>query len=110
MRVDLKDGSWAELREHPTHAQLNIVRRALLRTGEDPSAAADVAMAYISAYVSAWSVRAADGTEIPLERAEDAPDDPIQAFAAQAAAMFRKKPDPKGLTAPSPSSPPVSGS
>ena len=106
MRVDLKDGSWAELRERPSVAQVNHVRRAYLRINEDNGAGADVALALIQGYVSAWSVKGPDG-DIPLERAEDAPDEIVQAFALEAATLFRKKPDPKGSIVRSGSSPPA---
>ena len=101
MRLDLPDGAWAEVRERPTHAQVNLVRRALLRVGEDVTAGADVALAMVTAYVSAWSVRDAEGHEVPLDRAADAPDDVITAVAKAAGEQYRATPDPKGSTAPS---------
>jgi hypothetical protein len=101
MRVDLRDGMWAELREEPSHAQVNLIRRALLRATDESEAAADVAAAYIAAYVSAWSVRTKSGLEIPLERAVDAPDDIIERVASEAAQLYAGKPDPKGSPAPS---------
>jgi hypothetical protein len=100
VRVDLPDGSWAELRERPTHGQVNVVRRALLRAGVEAEEAATVAQAYVACYVSAWSVKNSEGNEVPLERIEDAPDDVVQAFAAEAKKLYTAKPDPKGSRPP----------
>lgn len=107
MRVDLPDGQWAELRERPTVNQLNLVRRAMLRISADPGAGADVALAYVEAYVSAWSIRNPQGQAVTLEQAGDAPDELVQAIALEAAKLYRERPDPKGLIASSPPSPPA---
>lgn len=100
MRIELRDGQWAELREHPSHGQVNIVRRALLRAGEDLEAAVDVALAYVSAYVIAWSVHNGEG-DVPLSSAVDAPDDIVQAIAAAAQGLYAGRPDPKDSAGPS---------
>jgi hypothetical protein len=101
MRLDLPDGSWAELRERPTHGQVTLVRKALLRAGDEIEAAADVAVAYVQAYVSAWSVKNGEGNEIPLDQPESAPDDVVQAIAEAAKTLYTERPDPKDSPAPS---------
>ena len=110
MRVDLPGGAWAELRERPTHGQVNLVRRALLLAGVQAEEAAGVAAAYVQCYVSAWSVKNTEGNEVPLERVEDAPDDVVQAMAHAARKLYEGRPDPKGSTDPSERSQQAGGS
>lgn len=106
-RIDLPDGQWAQLRERPTHAQLNVLRRALLRAGDEAEAGADVALAYVSAYVEAWEVKDLAGNQVPLDTAATAPDDIVSAIAGECKERWLGRPDPKDLIVRSPITPPA---
>lgn len=101
MRLELRDGQWADLRERPTLAQANLVRAAYVAAGGDSAAVVDIAAAAVAAYVSDWHVLGEDGHELGIDQVQDAPDDVVQAIAAEALRIFRGAPDPKGSTAPS---------
>lgn len=99
MRLDFRDGQWAELRERLTYAQARDVRRASLAIRSDTQALADFDIALVRAYVSAWEVRGIDGVAVQLEWPEFAPDDIIQSISARALEVWNGQPDPKGTPA-----------
>lgn len=68
MRVELRDGQWAELRERITHAADKRIRRAYL-----VSERADIVEAQtvkIREFITAWSVNDPDGKPIDLSDAD----------------------------------------
>lgn len=66
MRVELRDGQWADLRERITHGQDKAIRRARLAGGKDPSVAYESVTVLLRAYVRDWYVNDPDGNPIPL--------------------------------------------
>lgn len=97
MRVPLRDGMWAELRERISHGAVKSVIRA---TAVDDL---ELMSAITTAYVSGWNVRDTDGQEIPF----DAPDafdrlteDVAQALFAEVLPLWKGRRD----TSPTPPS------
>jgi hypothetical protein len=70
-RIELRDGQWAELREHITHAEDKAIRRAqwLSRSDPDNNAGAGDTVA-LKAFIKAWSVNDPDGNAITLGDAD----------------------------------------
>lgn len=99
MRVDLRDGQWADLRERLSYAQARDVRRASLAIRDDPLATADFDIAIVRAYVSAWHVLGLDGAAVPVDTPEAAPDDIIQRLLAWTLDIWNGQPDPKDTPA-----------
>ena len=78
MRVELRDGQWAELRERINHGTDKELKKLVLRTTGDESVGLDLDTAVVRAFVTAWHVLDPDGSVIPLGDAdaiERAPDD-----------------------------------
>lgn len=88
MRLALADGQWCELRERLTHGQARELNRAFLAAKADPSLAADVPLALMQAYVSAWHVLDFDGNAVPLDTPEQAPDSVLVDIAAAAVDLW----------------------
>lgn len=96
MRLELRDGQWADLRERLTYEQAKGVRVASLAIKSDRTALADFDLALVRAYVSAWHVIGITGEAVPLDTPETAPDDIIQPIATAALDIWNGQPDPKG--------------
>lgn len=108
MRLPLKDGQWAELRDRLTYAQGRSVRLALLASRDGAPGLADLDLALIRAYVSAWDVRDLDGQPVPLDRPELAPDDVVQDVSLKCMDAWKGRLDvPKATGEISPSTPPA---
>ena len=110
MRLELADGQSVMLRERLTYGQAHGVRAAYFAIQGNPQRQADVDMALVRAYVSAWHVLDVDGAAVSLDTPELAPDDVIQVIAQAAAECFgmtkAEAPLPKAGSASSPSTPP----
>jgi hypothetical protein len=91
VRLDLGDGQWADLRERLTYAQAKPIRVvwALVDKGGDAASWADLDMALIVGYVSAWNVLDLQGNAVPLDTPEAAPDDLIQKIALEAVKVWK---------------------
>jgi DNA-binding cell septation regulator SpoVG len=63
-RIELRDGQWADVREHITHGQRKAIIRAVQVDDLELMATMN------RAYVEAWEIRGIDGVFIPV----DAPD------------------------------------
>ena len=108
MIVQLPDGGTATLRERLTYGQARGVRAALLAADADRAAMADLDLALVRAYVSAWSVVDLAGEGVSLDTPELAPDDVIQAIALAAMDAWGTTATlPKVGNGSSPSTPPV---
>lgn len=71
MRVELRDGQWAELRERITHAQDKEIRRAQALSRREPDThAGDGDTAAFRVFIRNWSVNDPDGNPIPLTDAD----------------------------------------
>ena len=80
MRVDLRDGQWAELRDRITHATDKDIKRSRARGMQNGEDAFDWTTVIVRAFVREWSVKDPDGQPIPLtdpDAIERAPDDII---------------------------------
>ena len=108
MRVELPDGQWAELREELTHGQFKRLSRALLRATESPAEAGpDIDTEFAAVYVSAWFLRAPDGSSVDLPAELEAriaildglPATIVTRIATAAANSWRGRPDPNASAA-----------
>lgn len=102
MRLDLRDGQWAELRERISHAADKDIKRAYVALRGDPAAVVDIATLYVRTFVSAWSVRDIDGQTIPLDEpnaADRLPDDIADALSERALMLYKTSTDPGPLYA-----------
>lgn len=91
MRLELRDGQWAVLRERITHAEDKRLKRVYRAGKDDPEVAFDIDTVLVRVYVTAWEVRDLDGALIPLgdENAQDrAPDDIINDLSVAAAELW----------------------
>lgn len=108
MKVELANGQEATLRERLTYGQAHGVRVAFFQMEANAAAKADLDLALVKAYVSAWNVLDPDGKAVSLDTPEQAPDDVIQALAQQAGDLFGSSGDilPKAGDGSSPNTPP----
>jgi hypothetical protein len=112
MRVDLRDGQWAELREHITHGYDKAIKQASLAARANQSEVFDWTTIVVAAFVRAWNVRDPDGTEIPFPPTGDldaaraaverAPEDVVEALFDPAVESY------SGATVPNAPTPPSS--
>jgi len=70
MRVDLRDGQWAELRERISHGADKRIRLMRHRGSTDPDALLETGDLLIREFVTAWHVLDVDGSAIPLGDAD----------------------------------------
>ena len=70
MRIDLRDGQWAELRDRISHAEDKQIMRSRRKVRDDPETVGETETIALRIFVRAWSVNDTDGNAIPL----DAPD------------------------------------
>lgn len=91
MRVELRDGQWAELRERITHGTDKLLKVTLRKGRADDAYAFDIDTELVRAFVSAWRVNGPDGAPIPLTDAdaiERAPDDVIDVLGSTCVALW----------------------
>lgn len=65
MRVELRDGQWAELRERINHGADKRIRRAYIVSNREDVVEAQTVK--LREFVIAWAVNDPDGKPIPLE-------------------------------------------
>ena len=71
MRIELRDGQWADLREHISHGQDKDIKRAQMRSRLDPGGSAfEGDTVALRTFIRAWSVNDTDGAPIPLTDAD----------------------------------------
>ena len=103
MNVPLQGGQSATLRERLTYAQGRDLRAAFIAVNKDQLAFADLPLACVRAYVSAWNVLDLDGNAVPLDQPELAPWDVIEALGDAIMPLWTGATLPKAGTATSPS-------
>lgn len=104
MRVELRDGQWAELRERITHGTDKELKRAWRRGKDDPLQRFDFDTALVRAFLRDWAVRDPDGNPIPPtdgDAIDRAPDDVVDVLVKEAARAWTGATVPNGLTPPS---------
>lgn len=109
MRLDLRDGQWAELREHISHGQDKDIKRAQMRARLDPAAnASEGDTVALRTFIRSWNVNDPDGNAIPLtdgDAIERMPSDIADEIAVQVnelyhpAATVPNAPTPRSLDA-----------
>lgn len=107
MRVELRDGQWAELRERITHAQDKTLNRAWRAGKADPMVVDEIDTVLVRVFVSSWHVLDPAGAAIPLDdpdAVDRAPSDIVDKLAVEAAQIWT------AATVPNPPTPPSSGS
>lgn len=106
MRLELRDGQWAELREHITHGQDKEIQRSYVAARHDPPAVVEVQTTFVRLFVKGWNVLDPDGASIPLDAAdafERMPADLADQIFSKAQDLY------KAATVPNPRTPPSSG-
>jgi hypothetical protein len=89
MRIELRDGQWAEMREHITHAEDKALRKAHWRGREDEDARGEYETLMVRTFTRTWHVLDATGAEIPysdddaIDRADHDVVDTLYGRAAQ---------------------------
>jgi hypothetical protein len=105
MRVELRDGQWAELREHITHAQDKEIRRAQMRSRRDPeTAVGDGDTAALRVFVQSWNVLDVNGDPIPItdpDAIDRMPADLADIVAVEVDALYHPVTVPNAPTPPS---------
>jgi hypothetical protein len=102
MRVELRDGQWADLRDHITHAVDKTIKVARLKAKSQDADAFDWQTILVRAFVRDWSVKDPEGNPIPItdpDAVDRAPDDVIDALWVKAAEAWT------GATVPNPPTP-----
>jgi hypothetical protein len=87
MRIELRDGQWAELRERITHGTDKELKRAIQRGKDDPPERFTVDTVLVRAFTRTWHVLDPDGAVILLADADAidrAPDDIVDKLALAA--------------------------
>lgn len=70
MRVELRDGQWADLRERIRHDAHKRIKVAIRKATDDDAAAVDLDDVVIREFVVAWDIRDLDGQPIPVTDAD----------------------------------------
>ncbi len=70
MRLDLRDGQWAELRERITHGAHKRIKLAIRKGNEDDAAAIELDDILIREFVTEWHIRDLAGELVPLTDAD----------------------------------------
>ena len=102
MRLELRDGQWADMRERITHATDKHLKVTIQRGKADPEESFDLDTELARAFVRDWNVQDPDGQSIPIGDAdaiERAPDDIVDALARKAVELWT------GATVPNPPTP-----
>lgn len=97
MRLELRDGQWAELRERISHGADKRIKIANRKGRDDDASALEIDDVLIREYVTAWHVLDIDGAAIPLtdpDATDRLPEDISDAIAIAAAEHY------SGATAP----------
>lgn len=105
MRIELRDGQWAELREHITHGTDKDIKRARTASMKDDTVAWDWVTVLVRAFVRDWHVSDPDGNPIPItdpDAIERAPDDIVDTLFPLTVEQWT------GVTIPNPPTPPSS--
>jgi hypothetical protein len=80
-RIELRDGQWADLREHITHKVDKEIKVSRIRARANDEALFDWQTVIVRAFVRDWNVRDPDGHEIPIgdpDAIDRAPDDIVE--------------------------------
>jgi len=104
MRIDLRDGQWADLRERITHGVDKELKRAVQRGRDAPVERFDVDTVLVRAFTRSWYVLDPDGAVIPLSDADAidrAPDDIVDKLAVAALDLWTEATVPNVPTPPS---------
>jgi hypothetical protein len=70
MRVELRGGQWAELRERIDHGAHKRIKVGIRKAGDDDVAAVDLDDVVIREFVTAWSIKDINGVVIDLAAAD----------------------------------------
>jgi hypothetical protein len=96
MRIELRDGQWAELRERITHADDKVIKRVYV-VRRDPEDAVEWQTTMVRVFVRDWNVSDLDGKPIPITDADAidrAPDDIIDTLTEPAVDLYKPSTEP----------------
>lgn len=94
-RIELRDGQWADLREHITHADDKRIKAQYRKSTDedgDDDASDELNTLVARIYVKEWNVLDPDGSPIPLSDADAvdrAPDDIIDALIPECSKLWK---------------------
>jgi hypothetical protein len=91
MRIELRDGQWADLRERITHAQDKAIKKAYAKGLTEPDAKYDFDTVIAREFARAWDVNDPDGKPIPLtdeDAIDRAPDDVVERIVEEATPLW----------------------
>jgi cation transport regulator ChaB len=97
MRIPLRDGQWAELRDRITHGQDKEIKRARVRVQQNAEAVVDWSTIITRAFIVAWDVKDTDGNPIDLndeDALDRAPNDIIDVLFPHAVSQYKATTDP----------------
>ncbi|HXJ66731.1 MAG TPA: hypothetical protein VNN79_23480 [Actinomycetota bacterium] len=90
MRIELRDGQWADLRDRITHGQDKEIKRAGVRVEANREALVEWPTVLLRAFIEAWNVKDVDGNPIDLadpDALDRAPSDIIDVLFPHAVAQ-----------------------
>lgn len=105
MRIELRDGQWADLRERITHGQDKVLKKALAAAKGNDAAAIDFDTIVVGIFLRDWYVKDPDGNPIPATDAdavERAPEDIVDLLVDKGVELYT------GATVPKENTPPLS--
>jgi len=106
MRLELRDGQWAELHERLTHAEDKALKKLRIQGQDDRTLYFDWQTEIVRTFTKRWHVLDREGQSIPLEdpdAIERAPSDILEALFEPASDLYL------GATVPNAPTPPSSG-
>ena len=104
MKLDLRDGQWAELRDRITHGQDKDIKAAIARGKTENASTWDWGDVIIRAFVKEWRVSDVDDVPIALadgDALDRAPDDIVDALLVAVSAIYKQATVPNSPTPPS---------
>jgi len=75
MRLELRDGQWADLRERIDHGAHKRIKVAIRKGSEDDALAVELDDVVIREFVTAWNVLDLEDNAIPLGELDRVPSD-----------------------------------
>jgi hypothetical protein len=103
MRIELRDGQWAELRERINHGEKKMLMRAVQAGQRDESLIFDYETVLVRVFLRAWSVKDIDGNPIDLadgDAIERTPADIFDELSDAAERLYLEATVPNGSTPP----------
>ena len=92
-RIELRDGQWAELREHITHGADKRIKRAYVAGRREDADVFEAQTAVVREFTKSWNILDPDGAAIPLDAADAfdrMPDDIVDVLFAAGTDLWKE--------------------